>query len=100
MNPIPITPKEVADNVSETTLKEILTRFPIAQEQAAFYQLYGGIRNTVLLVNLPCGEKFVLTISKPDPEAERRVQRASGIFSFLRPLGFPVPEMIELSPFS
>lgn len=94
MNSVPIIPKEIAERVSETTLREALARFPVAQKAATFHYLYGGIRNAVFLVKLP-REKFVLTIYKPDPEVEQRVKRSLEIFSFLHSRGFPVPEMMR-----
>lgn len=95
MEDIPLTPNEVSENISEADFKSVLDAYWVTSDFDSIspQRLYGGIRNAVFLLNTSRGD-FVLTIYKPAPSAKKRVKRNLKIYTFLKPQGLPVPEMV------
>lgn len=95
MSEIPITPREVAEAVTSDDFQEVLKNysFVAGEAQISFQRLYGGIRNAVFVVETK-GGRYVLTIYKPSLTARDRVERSLLIYRYLKPRGFPVPEVM------
>jgi len=94
MSSVPLSPREVWQKISEGTLVHLLGYYPVSVSHAAFFPLYGGLRNAVFYVKTSDGE-YTLTIHKPDPTDEERVRKAISIMSFLVQHDFPVPQVVR-----